>query len=117
MQAFRSISRSSISRVWKHHQQAMPLCAAARKFPDPRWQSDAQARIAEVPVIEVPGTLAVCEGGSGALGHPIQYIQLDRVSSEPATCLYCGLRYKMGKRYNRFGKELRFEAPMPADKK
>jgi NADH dehydrogenase (ubiquinone) Fe-S protein 6 len=40
--------------------------------------------------------LAVCEGGGGSLGHPIEYIQLDKVnnSNEPSTCLYCGLRYK-----------------------
>ena len=65
-----------------------------------------------MPVIEVDGTLAVCEGGSGGLGHPIQYIQLNRVNPEPAVCKYCGLRYKMGKRLNRFGKEKLFEAPM-----
>jgi NADH dehydrogenase (ubiquinone) Fe-S protein 6 len=47
-------------------------------------------------VIEVDGHLAVCEGGGGALGHPIEYIQLDKVnnSDEPSVCLYCGLRYK-----------------------
>jgi uncharacterized Zn-finger protein len=83
-------------------------------FVQPRnpWGSDAEQRIKEVPVIEVAGTLAVCEGGSGGLGHPIQYIQLDRANPAPAVCNYCGLRYKMGKRYNRFGKEKLFEAPI-----
>jgi NADH dehydrogenase (ubiquinone) Fe-S protein 6 len=61
-------------------------------------------------VIEVADRVAVCEGGSGALGHPIQYIQLDRVNPAPAVCKYCGLRYKMAKRYNRFGKEKKFDA-------
>lgn len=42
------------------------------------------------------GHVAVCDGGSGVLGHPIEYIQLDTVSNEPAVCKYCGLRYKMG---------------------
>jgi NADH dehydrogenase (ubiquinone) Fe-S protein 6 len=41
------------------------------------------------------GHVAVCDGGSGALGHPIEYIQLDTVSKAPAICKYCGLRFKM----------------------
>jgi NADH dehydrogenase (ubiquinone) Fe-S protein 6 len=39
--------------------------------------------------------VAVCDGGSGALGHPIEYIQLNNVSDEPSACKYCGLRFKM----------------------
>ena len=36
-----------------------------------------------------------CAGG-GATGHPIEFIQLDkRAGVAPATCKYCGLRYKM----------------------
>ena len=57
--------------------------------------SDAEKLINEVPVIEVEGHVAVCDGGSGALGHPIEYIQLDTISNEPQICKYCGLRYKM----------------------
>lgn len=41
------------------------------------------------------GHVAVCDGGSGGLGHPAQYIQLDTVSNKPQICKYCGLRYKM----------------------
>jgi NADH dehydrogenase (ubiquinone) Fe-S protein 6 len=41
------------------------------------------------------GHVAVCDGGSGALGHPVEYIQLDTVSKDPAACKYCGLKYKM----------------------
>ena len=51
----------------------------------------------QVPVIEVPGHVAVCDGGSGVLGHPIEYIQLDTIDHSPATCKYCGLRFKQGK--------------------
>lgn len=59
------------------------------------FRSNAQELVNKVPVIEVDGHLAVCDGGSGALGHPIEYIQLDTVSNKPAVCKYCGLRYKM----------------------
>lgn len=51
--------------------------------------------VKEVPVIEVDGYLAACEGGGGALGHPLEYIQLDKVlDDKPVACVYCGLRYK-----------------------
>jgi NADH dehydrogenase (ubiquinone) Fe-S protein 6 len=59
-------------------------------------RSDAEQRIAKVPVIEVEGTTAVCDGGGGALGHPIEYIQLNtRKPDEPCVCKYCGLRFVM----------------------
>ena len=58
-------------------------------------RSNAEALINKVPVIEVSGHVAVCDGGGGALGHPVEYIQLDTVSQEPAICKYCGLRFKM----------------------
>jgi len=52
--------------------------------------------IASVPPIEVDGPRAVCDGGDAALGHPIEYIQLNKVRiGEPETCKYCGLRYVM----------------------
>lgn len=50
-------------------------------------------RISRVPPIVVDGHLAVCDGGGGALGHPVEYIQLDTVSKDPQICKYCGLRY------------------------
>lgn len=35
-------------------------------------------------------------GGSVALGHPVEYINLDGTTSEdPAVCKYCGLRYHL----------------------
>ncbi|RLN45929.1 hypothetical protein BBJ29_007078 [Phytophthora kernoviae] len=61
-----------------------------------RHRSDAEQRIAQVPVVEVAGNVAVCDGGGGALGHPVEYIQLDTVKYHTAqTCKYCGVRYKM----------------------
>ena len=53
-------------------------------------------RISRVPPIVVNGLLAVCDGGGGALGHPLEYIQLDTVDTAPQVCKYCGLRYVKG---------------------
>ena len=51
--------------------------------------------IAEVPPIPVKGYVAICVGGGHpALGHPVEYIQLNkRVPGAIETCKYCGLRY------------------------
>ena len=47
--------------------------------------------------IVVDGYVAVCDGGGGALGHPIEFIQLNRVNEKtPEICTYCGLRFVMG---------------------
>ena len=43
------------------------------------------------PPIEVDSDVAVCDGGGGALGHPIEYIKL--VGDKTSVCKYCGLRY------------------------
>jgi NADH dehydrogenase (ubiquinone) Fe-S protein 6 len=56
-------------------------------------RSDAQAQVNKIPVIEVNGNHAVCDGGGGALGHPVEWIQLDTVSKLPQVCKYCGLRF------------------------
>lgn len=66
-----------------------------------RHRSDAEQRIAKVPIVEVAGTVAVCDGGGGALGHPVEYIQLDtRKHHTPQTCKYCGVRYQMKEGYH-----------------
>ena len=67
-------------------------------------------------MIEVDGTVAMCDGGTydnlflqkrsrpahatkkktggGATGHPVEYIQLNTTDrSKPQTCKYCGLRF------------------------
>lgn len=59
-------------------------------------RSNAEGYIKETPVIVVDARVAICDGGSGALGHPLEYIQLDTVSKEPAVCKYCGLKFIMG---------------------
>eukprot|EP00611_Tribonema_gayanum_P010796 TRINITY_DN20909_c0_g1_i1.p1 TRINITY_DN20909_c0_g1~~TRINITY_DN20909_c0_g1_i1.p1 ORF type:complete len:138 (+),score=31.45 TRINITY_DN20909_c0_g1_i1:23-415(+) len=59
-------------------------------------RSDAMARIHKVPPIDVEDTVAVCTGGSGALGHPTEFIQLNKSTGNvPETCKYCGLQYVM----------------------
>lgn len=65
------------------------------QYKDGPHRSNAEKLVNDVPVIDVEGHVAVCDGGSGALGHPIEYIQLDTISNEPQVCKYCGLRYKM----------------------
>eukprot|EP00948_MAST-09A_sp_MAST-9A-sp1_P003244 g3244.t1 len=61
---------------------------------DNAHRSDAEQRISEVPVIYVDADIAVCDGGGGAMGHPIEYIQLHNVrKGVPVACKYCGLRY------------------------
>merc|ERR1719491_359419 len=57
-----------------------------------KHRSNALELINKVPVIEVAGEMAVCDGGGGALGHPIEYISLARPDSINS-CKYCGLRY------------------------
>ncbi|CAM9326717.1 unnamed protein product [Heterosigma akashiwo] len=63
-------------------------------------RSNAEELIAKVAPIEVDGHIAVCDGGGGALGHPLEYIQLDTKDlTAPQTCKYCGLRY-VGKHHH-----------------
>jgi NADH dehydrogenase (ubiquinone) Fe-S protein 6 len=46
----------------------------------------------QIPVIEVAGDMAICDGGGGALGHPLEYISLKRPGAIE-DCKYCSLRY------------------------
>ncbi|KAI9444798.1 ubiquinone oxidoreductase 20 kd subunit [Lactarius indigo] len=48
--------------------------------------------LANEPVRLIHGRKAVCDGGSGPLGHPKIYINLDKPG--PRSCGYCGLRYE-----------------------
>lgn len=47
--------------------------------------------------MEVEKEMAVCDGGGGALGHPVEYISLERPGSVE-TCKYCGLRFTQKKK-------------------
>lgn len=82
-----------------------------------KHKSVSEDLISNVSVIEVDGNMAVCTGGTcldrrsfatatshrllvrrhpggGAMGHPIEYIQLNTTDpSIPQVCKYCGLKY------------------------
>lgn len=92
----RALSASQTTRRPRMHQPLGSVPAGT----DPelvrsKWGSDAMEKIQETPPIEVDGDFAVCDGGGGALGHPIEYIKL-LVSDEdagPQVCKYCGLKF------------------------
>ena len=48
--------------------------------------------IAEEPIRLIDGRTAPCDGGGGALGHPLIYINLDKPG--PKACHWCGIRYE-----------------------
>ena len=74
-----------------HIKRAEPLHEMGVFYPP--GQPSPQECISTIPPIKVDGHLAVCDGGGGALGHPIEYIQLNTRHGDPATCKYCGLRF------------------------
>jgi|TARA_B110000208_G_C11418218_1_gene302403 NADH dehydrogenase (ubiquinone) Fe-S protein 6 len=58
-------------------------------------RSNAAELIEQVPVIDVHGSVAVCDGGGGALGHPLEFIQLNMVTEGTINeCKYCSLRFR-----------------------
>ncbi|GBG24246.1 NADH dehydrogenase ubiquinone iron-sulfur protein 6, mitochondrial [Hondaea fermentalgiana] len=65
---------------------------ATGRFNNPQ-RSNAQELVNEIPPIETDKETIVCDGGGGSLGHPVEYIQVDRVTFGPSTCKYCGLRW------------------------
>ena len=68
-------------------------------YPGGHHRSNAMDLVFKVPPIKVSSNVAVCDGGGGALGHPVEYITLDFIHKENAggkagICKYCGLRYE-----------------------
>jgi NADH dehydrogenase (ubiquinone) Fe-S protein 6 len=57
-----------------------------------KHRSNALELIERIPVIEVEGEFAICDGGGGPLGHPLEYISLQR-PGVVERCKYCGLRF------------------------
>ena len=57
-----------------------------------KHRSNALELLQKQPVIEVEGERAICDGGAGPLGHPLEYISLER-PNEVVQCKYCGLRF------------------------
>jgi NADH dehydrogenase (ubiquinone) Fe-S protein 6 len=50
------------------------------------------------PIIYVDGDTAICDGGGGALGHPVAYINVAHTGDEGEPCPYCSLRYAKRKK-------------------
>jgi NADH dehydrogenase (ubiquinone) Fe-S protein 6 len=57
-----------------------------------KHRSNALELIEKHPIVEVEGERAICDGGGGALGHPLEYISLQR-PGVVERCKYCGLRF------------------------
>lgn len=60
-------------------------------------RSNALELVHQIPVIEVDGDMAVCDGGGGALGHPLEYMSLEQ-HGLVEYCKYCALRYTKKKK-------------------
>eukprot|EP00594_Rhizosolenia_setigera_P013948 CAMPEP_0178960616 /NCGR_PEP_ID=MMETSP0789-20121207/13073_1 /TAXON_ID=3005 /ORGANISM="Rhizosolenia setigera, Strain CCMP 1694" /LENGTH=118 /DNA_ID=CAMNT_0020644005 /DNA_START=149 /DNA_END=505 /DNA_ORIENTATION=- len=59
-----------------------------------KHRSNALGLLEKQDVIEVEGNIAVCDGGGGALGHPLEYIKVGGIGGKAVSCIYCGLKYK-----------------------
>ena len=57
-----------------------------------KHRSNALELVEAHPIVEVEGEMAICDGGGGALGHPLEYISLQR-PGVVERCKYCGLRF------------------------
>jgi uncharacterized Zn-finger protein len=63
-----------------------------------KHRSNAMELVHKVPIVEVDGNMAICDGGGGALGHPLEYISLARPGAVEY-CKYCSLRYTSKKKH------------------
>jgi len=59
-----------------------------------KHRSNALELVERQPVVEVEGDMAVCDGGGGALGHPLEYIKVGSNGGQPVACIYCGLKFR-----------------------
>ena len=59
--------------------------------------TNAEELVNALPIVETSMKTVRCTGVNElGLGHPVQYIQLDRRHKyTPAVCKWCGLRYKL----------------------
>ena len=47
------------------------------------------------PLLVHSAQVAMCDGGGGATGHPIEYVKLElREGHAAVPCKYCGVRYR-----------------------
>ncbi|KAI3621747.1 nadh-ubiquinone oxidoreductase [Moniliophthora roreri] len=83
--------------TWSANQRPRPTARSGPRFEQTAMELQpnplsAMEMIANEPVRVVHGRKAVCDGGSGPLGHPKIYINLDKPG--PKACGYCGLRFE-----------------------
>ena len=57
-----------------------------------KHRSNALELVEKHPIVYVDGERAICDGGGGPLGHPLEYISLQR-PGVVERCKYCGLRF------------------------
>ena len=60
--------------------------------------TNAEELVNDLPVVEVQsgGTVRCTGVNELGLGHPVQYIQIDkRHKHTPTTCKWCGLRFRL----------------------
>lgn len=89
-------SRWASTRVPLHQPLGVPVAGTDSEAVRSKWGSNAMDLVQSEQVIKVAGPVAICDGGGGALGHPIEYIQLDRGDAQfPAVCKYCGRKFIM----------------------
>jgi uncharacterized Zn-finger protein len=82
------------ARIPMHQPLGVPPPGTDNEAVRAKWGSNAMDMVQAADVIRVPGPVATCDGGGGPLGHPIEYIQIDRGDAQhPAVCKYCGNKY------------------------
>lgn len=87
-------SLAASTRVPLHQPLGVPVAGTDPDAVRSKWGSNAMDMVQSADVIKVPGPVATCNGGGGALGHPIEYIQIDRADAQfPAVCKYCGNKF------------------------
>ena len=69
------------------------LYSLTNKYALGKHRSNALELVDKQPIIEVDGELAICDGGAGSLGHPLEYLALK--PGVVKRCIYCALQYKM----------------------
>ena len=89
----RSLASDAIGEYSPEERRKMYITNKDSPYALGKHRSNALELLNEMPVIEVDGDVAICDGGGGALGHPIEYIQLAHMEGQPNECKYCGLRY------------------------
>lgn len=87
-------SRLAATRVPLHQPLGVPVEGTDTEAVRSKWGSNAMDMVQSAQVFKVPGPVATCNGGGGPLGHPIEYIQIDRADAQfPAVCKYCGNKF------------------------